>query len=140
MMIYRPEKDTSENTRYNYYVSRVRVRSEHCVGFLKGRWSSLRGLHVQINSQRHVQFASLWIMACIILHVFAMKHEDGIDISQDVFLEEGLDIVRAEQRDHQNEEMGQGQDEGDREVDLLQGRLKREKLKQALFAFLEGNT
>lgn len=37
----RPEKDTPENTRYNYYVSAVRIRSEHCMGFLKGRWSSL---------------------------------------------------------------------------------------------------
>ncbi|KAF8580704.1 hypothetical protein K439DRAFT_1356366, partial [Ramaria rubella] len=33
---YKKYKDIPENTKYNYYVSRVRVRSKHCVGFLKG--------------------------------------------------------------------------------------------------------
>jgi hypothetical protein len=32
---YRPEKDTAENTKYNYYVSKVQIHSEHCIGFLK---------------------------------------------------------------------------------------------------------
>jgi hypothetical protein len=42
--IIRPKKDEDNNNTFNYYVSRVRVHSEHCVGFLKGRWQSLHGL------------------------------------------------------------------------------------------------
>ncbi|KAF8836554.1 hypothetical protein BDN67DRAFT_983861 [Paxillus ammoniavirescens] len=32
----KPEKDTKDNTVYNYYVSKVRIRSEHAMGYLKG--------------------------------------------------------------------------------------------------------
>ena len=44
LTLFRPEKDSEKNTEFNYYVSKVWIRSEHCVGFLKGCWSSLRGL------------------------------------------------------------------------------------------------
>ncbi|KIK17976.1 hypothetical protein PISMIDRAFT_30623 [Pisolithus microcarpus 441] len=40
-----PEKDTEENTTYNYYVSKVCIQSEYAVGYLKGTWQSLRGLY-----------------------------------------------------------------------------------------------
>ncbi|KAH9969955.1 hypothetical protein BJV74DRAFT_784654 [Russula compacta] len=65
----RPEKDTEENTHYNYYVLKVQICSEHCIGFLKGRWSSLRGLRIYINDKRGLHYAILWITACILLHV-----------------------------------------------------------------------
>ena len=72
LTVRRPEKDTQDNTLYNYHVSKVQIHSEHCMGFIKGRWSSLCGLQIMINESAHIHFASLWITSCIILHTFAM--------------------------------------------------------------------
>ncbi|KAL1726521.1 hypothetical protein EV714DRAFT_192258, partial [Schizophyllum commune] len=63
-----PEKETPENATYNYHVSRVRVRSEHCVGFLKCRWSSLKGLRVAVDATKGLIYASVWATTCIHLH------------------------------------------------------------------------
>lgn len=44
-----------DNTVFDKAVSHLRVRSEHCMGALKGRFQCLRGLRVQINSnQDHI--------------------------------------------------------------------------------------
>ncbi|THU93179.1 hypothetical protein K435DRAFT_639753, partial [Dendrothele bispora CBS 962.96] len=58
------------NNEYNYWVSKIRIRSEHGVGFLKGRFCSLRGLRLRINNQLSIQFASLWVITAIVLHNF----------------------------------------------------------------------
>lgn len=143
----RPEKDTAENTRFNYHVSAVRIRSEHCMGYIKGRWSSLRGLRIAINEPSHIQFATLWITACITLHNFAMRHEAGYDIKTDEFFISGEQIIAEEKRaaaaraEHEAAELGSIRDEALREaardVELIQGRLKREKIKKALFTYLD---
>ena len=78
----RPESELQENRLFNYYVSNVRIRSEHCMGFLKGRWSSLRGLRLRIDNKDQLIFASLWVITCIHFHCFAMDHEDGIEMTR----------------------------------------------------------
>ncbi|THU80473.1 hypothetical protein K435DRAFT_695627, partial [Dendrothele bispora CBS 962.96] len=142
----RPEKDLPENTEFNYHVSAVRIRSEHGVGYFKGRWSSLRGLRLRIDNRKSLQFASLWIIVCIILHNFALEHEDDIDHSSDVFFRRGNQIVHGEISDKEAEqiahEMAGGtnvEEEGD-EIGLLEGKLKREELKQLLFEYLGRTT
>ena len=72
---HRPEKSYPGNETHNYYVSSIRIRSEHCVGFLKGHWSSLHHLWVHINNQHELMYATLWVITCIHLHNFAMAHE-----------------------------------------------------------------
>lgn len=146
IMHIRPEKETAENTQYNYHVSAVRIRSEHCMGFLKGRWASLRGLRVRINNERGLQFASLWITACIHLHAFAMDHEDAHFITKDKFFKLGQRIMRQERRElrewneAREREAAQLEEDMDEqgEIELLEGRLKRERLKEALFTHLDG--
>ena len=141
--IIRPEKDEDNNNTFNYYVSRVRVHSEHCVGFLKGRWQSLRGLRVRINQSNHLQYASLWITTCVLLHAFAMEHEGGIDFSTDQFYRKGQELMRRErverergviERDVYSAEEG----EAAHDIELIEGRLKWEELKKALFSHLYG--
>ncbi|KAF8804572.1 hypothetical protein BYT27DRAFT_7106895, partial [Phlegmacium glaucopus] len=73
------------NAKYNYHLSAVRVRSEHCVGYVKSRWGSLRGLCVSIKGEKGIQYAMLWIIACIHLHSFAMQHKRGEDLSKNNF-------------------------------------------------------
>ena len=69
----RPERDLPENERFNNHVSIVRVRSEHAIRFLKGRFQSLKHLCVNIcNEDSHI-FATYWVKACIGVHAFAMQ-------------------------------------------------------------------
>jgi DDE superfamily endonuclease len=143
----RPEKETPENTTYNYHVSKVRIRSEHCVGFLKGRWSSLKDLRLRIDNEKDLRYATLWITTCIHLHAFAMDHEDGKLISTDAFFLEGQRIIAKDRADNRNilaareEAAAQEEEELDDEndIELLEGKLKREMLKKELFLYLNGD-
>ncbi|KAF8583380.1 hypothetical protein K439DRAFT_1348840, partial [Ramaria rubella] len=139
----KPDKDLPENTQYNYYVSQVQVCLEHCVGFLKGRWSSLCGLRLHINKPSHIWVATIWVSACIILHNFSMLQEaeegEGGDIELNEFFHEGLSLLEEEQRlrdgcnahgelnDHERDHAG-GHD-----IDMIRGWLWQEELKKTLF-------
>ncbi|KAF7291261.1 DDE Tnp4 domain-containing protein [Mycena indigotica] len=46
----KPASLLQDNKTFNFWVSHVRIRSEHAVGYLKGRWQSLRGLRQQIKN------------------------------------------------------------------------------------------
>jgi hypothetical protein len=72
-----PAKLEDDNGRFNYRLSSVRIESEHAIGYLKGRFQSLRELRLQLNSEEYVVYSTLWIQACIILHCFCLDHELG---------------------------------------------------------------
>ena len=63
-----PASFNPRNALFDKYVSRLCVRSEHCMGALKGRWQSLRGLRIQVNDAASHARACRWISCCIILH------------------------------------------------------------------------
>jgi hypothetical protein len=114
------------------------VKSEHCVGFIKGRFCSLRGLRVQINQVHQLSIATFWITACIAVHTYAMSHEAGTDITSDDFFREGLRIVEEERITRMDGEAAPAEiPEVTREVALLEGKVKREELKHALLARLD---
>ena len=97
---HRPESDLDKNSTFNYHVSKIRICSEHAMGYLKGTWESLRGLRVRLDNEVHVQYASLWIITCLHLHAFTLGHQRGVNISQDLFFRHGLQILAEEaQRD-----------------------------------------
>ena len=115
------------------------------MGFLKGRWSSLRGLRIRINNEQSLQFASLWITACIHLHTFATDHEGAQFVTKDKFYKLGRKIMRRERREQRewNEvrereaaEIEANMEERG-EIELLEGKFKREQLKKALFEYLD---
>ncbi|KAJ7763541.1 hypothetical protein DFH07DRAFT_956352 [Mycena maculata] len=76
----------------------VHIRSEHAIGFLKGRFHSLKSLRVNIKDEKTHKFATYWIAACVGVHSYAMQCEDeerGPDtddeaVMADPFIEEGL--------------------------------------------------
>jgi hypothetical protein len=92
----RPEKNEPNNTTYNYWVLRVCVRSEHTVGYWKGRFQSMRGLQVLIDRLEDIQFTLRRITATIVLHSFAVDHERGIPLDVDPFYIEGILFVKQE--------------------------------------------
>ncbi|KIO22285.1 hypothetical protein M407DRAFT_43965, partial [Tulasnella calospora MUT 4182] len=64
----KPASDNPLNAQFDATVAQLRIRSEHCMGALKGHWQSLRGLRIVINRKRDHDTACNWIRMCIILH------------------------------------------------------------------------
>lgn len=143
----RPEKFEKDNTDHNYHVSCIRIRSEHCMGYLKGRWSSLRGLRLRIDDPDSHKFATLWIASCIHLHNFAIGHEGKENPEADTFYIEGCRYLEKERREvnrwleERRVQLQEEEAEYDvvESVELLEGKIKREELKKALFNYLENN-
>jgi len=63
-----PAADLPENTDFNYCLAKSRVRNEHCIGILKGRFASLQQMQQQIRSKKDMQLLIDWTVACCILH------------------------------------------------------------------------
>jgi hypothetical protein len=96
----KPERDLPDNEEFNKHVSRVRIRSEHAIGFLKGRFHSLKNLRLKISDKRTHILATYWVAACIGVHSFAMQCEENerhldnsdsdLSAPEDPFIAEGL--------------------------------------------------
>lgn len=146
-LVERPEKHAKDNEIFNYHLSAVRIRSEHCVGFWKGRFPSLRGLRLEINNVKQLYFATYWIIATIAIHNFAIQHESGGDILTDDFFRGGMRDLQEDQaqfvEEAQNAEEEATADENSRatlrEVELLRARLRREELKAELLDYLNSD-
>lgn len=76
--------------------------------------------------------------------MFAMDHEDGMFVSGGTFLKQGLKLIReeremlreweAEREEHAAEIEGEREESHD--IGLLEGKVKREELKDELFIYL----
>ena len=53
--IYKPSRSNLvENTLFNLYLVRIKIKVKHDIGYLKRKFQSLRGLNIQIgNTQDH---------------------------------------------------------------------------------------
>lgn len=69
-----------ENTKFNARHSNLRVRVEHCIGLLKARWMSLRGLRRVIHNQNDVGYLCLWTRTCVVLHNLLIKQSDDFEM------------------------------------------------------------
>ncbi|KAJ7728690.1 hypothetical protein DFH07DRAFT_850927 [Mycena maculata] len=90
----------------------VRIRSEHAIGFLKGRFHS-------------------WVAACVGVHSFAMRSEteehgdsDEEAVMADPFIQEGLSSSSDSEANAALAPVG---------VRMHAGKIKREDLKRRLF-------
>jgi hypothetical protein len=105
----------------------VRVKSEHAMGYLKGRFSSLRGLRQQIKDTKDHKRALAWVKTCIIIHTLISFVEEG-DEDND-FIDE---LVR-EGTDGPDDAIGQAQDRDQSDAQReTQGQRKRTELKTKL--------
>lgn len=124
-------------------LSRVRICSEHAIGFLKGQFSSLKDLRVHIVSEKSHKFATYWGLACIAIHNYAMtceekeRHAQGNYnedyVMNDPFLQDGLEPIKDEVIFLED---GSRQSQSARQR-LSKGWEKREKLKEALFSWMD---
>ena len=81
MPIYKGKRsETEDNSDFNLVVAHLRVVNEHCIGILKSRFSSLKGLRTQIRSTNEDTAAiSDWMTACIVLHNLLCELNDPWD-------------------------------------------------------------
>lgn len=79
---------SQENQDFNREFSRVRVVIEHVMGLLKARWSSLRGMRIQVRSKNDLFRMTRWITSCFILHNIMVdsndEWQDELDIIEHV--------------------------------------------------------
>jgi hypothetical protein len=87
----KPASLEDDNETFNNHVSMLRIRSEHAIGFLKGRFHSLKHLRVNIADESSHKLATYWVSACVGIHAFAMECEEDPDSDDpDPFIAEGL--------------------------------------------------
>ena len=75
-----------QNSSENFEYWQVRVKSEHAMGYIKGRFSSLRGLRQQIGDVLDHKRALAWVKTCIIIHTLVSFVEEGDEDNE--FMEE----------------------------------------------------
>jgi hypothetical protein len=137
-----PERNQEENEVFNKHVSKLRIRSEHAIGYLKGRFQSLKGLWVVINTSDAHIIAMYWVAACIGIHSFALNHEiqknreqdpdfDENNPYRDPFIYEGLSD--SEDDGQEGAEVDTSTRTSRISVRLRRGKVHREKLKKLLF-------
>jgi SH3-like domain-containing protein len=114
----------------------VRIRSEHAIGFLKGRFQSLKSLRVSIKNEKSHKYATYWVAACIGVHSFAMQCEadersadsDDEGAMADPFIDEGLSSSSDSSAHNAAHLRGRAS-----HARLQAGKAKRAQLKRALF-------
>ena len=124
-----PNNHSQENREFNYHLSCVRIRCEHTIGYLKGRFQCLRELRIQINNRKDFVYATSWINSCIALHAFCLDHET---MEHSDFLADGLAFEQAEREAPDDSMATTREDVGQRASTLQAGKDKREDLKRIL--------
>ena len=64
----KPTSLSNNSQHFNRILSSIRIDIEHAFGMLKGRWKSLCGLRLKVDTDEHYEYAIQWIIACVVLH------------------------------------------------------------------------
>ncbi|RDX46160.1 hypothetical protein OH76DRAFT_1356611, partial [Lentinus brumalis] len=115
----KPASLRRENQIFDRLVSHIRVRSEHCMGALKGRFQCLRGLRVAINSAEDHVKALRWIKVAIILHNLVVDVEGQQSAGS-------FTSTHTHTQEEEDSGDSEGQDEAEQDDD--EGERKRQKL------------
>ena len=72
-----PHARSKEIRQFNRRLSSARIDIEHAFGILKGRWKSLTGLRLLLNSHKQFEYACMWLTACVVLHNILLDLDDA---------------------------------------------------------------
>lgn len=105
----------SKTSKTNYSPVKIRIRIEHAIGLLKGRFQSLFELRIQVFSHDRHLWAIMWVRCCIILHNLILCIEGGgfDEAWRTKLLEEGLERGMDTEGYEAVETDSDGQEEGD---------------------------
>jgi hypothetical protein len=110
-----PASNIPENAMFDKQASRIRVRSEHCMGTLKGRFQCLQGLRVNIHNNYDHKKACQWVSIAIILHNLVIDVEGSESAAEfipshtsaDEFDDAGHDVFGQENLNVGGEQIGE---------------------------------
>jgi hypothetical protein len=63
-------------SHFNYFLAQVRVDVEHTIGILKGRFTSLWEIRIDLHEKEHIQKFIKQAIACVVLHNICMLKQD----------------------------------------------------------------
>jgi hypothetical protein len=72
----------AEESKFNTYLAKPRVKSEHCIGLLKGRFPWLKNIRITIHEKKDLKEILKFVTAAVILHNLLIDtpyEEDWID-------------------------------------------------------------
>ena len=90
-------------------LSGLRVSVEHCIGRLKARFPSLRGLPLRIRGKRDIATSLKWIGSCVILHNLLLDLDDGVQARWT--RPEGVDVDSEEEDGSEGSDMEDSEEE-----------------------------
>lgn len=130
----RPAALLPENIAFDKVASHIRVRSEHCMGALKGRFQCLRGLRVDINNVNDHIEALRWITVAIILHNLFIDTEGPNAHDPNEIFQEDMEAEAPGQGAARRAAEGPIAGEVLNEVEL-EGEAKRRRITEEILAF-----
>lgn len=98
-----PAAKHPDNAAFNYYLAHSRVRNEHCIGVLKGRWQSLKELRNRLQNDEGMERICHWVFACCVLHNIMVhinerwteEPEERITVGESNVDDQNMDLGRA---------------------------------------------
>jgi len=72
----KPASLRPDNATFNKLLSSMRVRVEHCIGILKNRFQSLKGMRQRIRGRKSAKHVVDWVKACAILHNMLLEYDE----------------------------------------------------------------
>ena len=100
------EEIPEEHERFNHLLSTVRMRSEHTIGILKGRFPWLRSIRMKITKKKRSLRRILRLLdATIILHNMLLTFKENMDVT--VWIDEEKDDISLCDAEGREEDMSE---------------------------------
>lgn len=64
---------SSNQSQFNSLLAKPRVKSEHCIGLLKGRFPWLKNIRIRVKQEKSMKKICEYVKACVILHNLLLK-------------------------------------------------------------------
>ena len=71
-----PSSELPDNSAFNFHLACSRVRNEHCIGILKGRWQSMKELRHRLRTADNMENLCFWVISCCVLHNVLLQTGD----------------------------------------------------------------
>lgn len=126
----RPASQQPGNRDFNYHLLKIKIKSEHAIGYLKRQFQSLKKLRLNILTKKDVVYVTGWINACIILQCFCIDQELSL---ADDFLADSFDWENKQQASYQAVVPAEDESNVNRKQTLAGAEKSWELLKKKLF-------